>query len=165
MPFVGFKIATIALKKKLKRGEQLQPYEPELHKPGVALISSAIEEDVEMQDENKTQQPLNPEEREPRLNELLSLLTYLESRAPTKLSFCQNGGRTVYAKFKETESAEREMHMVCTHFIASHLPQPQVSKLSGLTGPRSTLKKKEYEILIHEQEIPKDFFSSEITRA
>ena len=77
MPFVGFKIATIALKKKLKRGEQLQPYEPELHKPCATLITSSKEEDVQMQDENKTQQSLNPEQQGSRLNELILLLTYL----------------------------------------------------------------------------------------
>jgi len=34
----------------------------------------------------------------------------------------QNGSRLVYEKFKDSESKERDMHFVCSFFIASHLP-------------------------------------------
>lgn len=75
-PFVGFKLATICLKKKLRRGEALQPYEPELNKP-VEFASTVKQEDQEMKDENKTPESLPLHLRTARLNELERLLKYL----------------------------------------------------------------------------------------
>ena len=44
MPLVGFKIAKICLKKKIRRGEVLEAYEPEMFKPKQADCSK-LEED------------------------------------------------------------------------------------------------------------------------
>lgn len=121
-----------------------------------------------MQDENKTQPLFRPEEREVRLQELISVLSYIETHADARLNFDQNGSRTVYAKFRESESSERDMHMVCTYFIASNLPKFSPQKHPDYQAPKSALKKKEYDILIQQLDTPlanKDFFSSEITRA
>ena len=140
------------MKKKIKRGEILQPYEPEMHKPGSQLITTTKEEDILMQDENKTQFLLKPEEREARLEELTRLLAYLEVHAAAKLCFDQNGSRKVYAKFKESESNERDMHMLCTYFIASHLPSIVSPVKQEPTTLKTVLKKKEYDIKISEEQ-------------
>ena len=78
-PFVGFKLATIALKKKIRKGETLQPYQPEMHKPQFQLSTPLINQnqDVEMQ-EDENHLYLKSEHNEAKLTELKKILQYLE---------------------------------------------------------------------------------------
>lgn len=122
-PFVGFKLATIGLKKKIRRGESLEHYTPDLHKPQVSVQQVVrTDEDKDMKDDNKTIDPPDQVSRQARLSELTRLLTYLELHRDA--SFNQNETRLVYDKFSETDSVERDVHAVCHFFIASHQPAP-----------------------------------------
>lgn len=152
-PFVGFKMASMTLKKILKHTpERLDniDHNEEMKEEGgdqkPKWVNQADNDEVmsDGDEESKAELEQKSIRIATELTELQELLDFISLYKDAVTFFDVNGSRAIYTKFREENSRERILHSVVHFFISLHLPS--AAPLPGINEPcpglkRSNLKK------------------------
>lgn len=144
-PFVGFKMASMTLRKiqKYSPDKINQPADTNTEmaadgspaKPKWMTATTGVEakksEDKAMASDDEAaaaEEEAKKQAASSDLEELQDLLDFIEAYKDAVAYFDQNGSRQIYMKFRDEEdSRERILHNIVHFFIALHLPQSDVA--------------------------------------